>query len=172
MTGPTRTDVTQLLLRYREAARHLWNCFLREPETFAAATLAGDDARDDWEELKQVLFRAIVLRNTGSADHAAARLRWLTPIDFLHVTLRVEVPAMVSRKKDQGSYWDHPVDRLDPDDDLRFIDFYDFDESRHRDFQYCQAEIRNSQQHPEVIGHIALVEVQYVNVVVEDPASP
>jgi hypothetical protein len=98
-------------------------------------------------------------------------LRWLTAIDFLRVELQVEVPVMISRIKDQGSYWDHPLRRLAPGDDLRFIDFYDFDESGYRDLQYCQVEIRKSPQHPAVVGHIALIEVQYVTVVVEDSAE-
>jgi hypothetical protein len=164
-------DATPLLLSYREAARHLWNCFLREPDTFAAGPFPSDDTLDDWEELRQVLFRAIVLRKTGNAAHAEARLRWLTSIDFLRVEPRVDVPAMISRIKDQGSYWDHPLGRLSPGDDLRFIDFYDFDESGYRDLQYCQVEIRNSPQHPEVIGHLALIEVQYINVAVVESAT-
>lgn len=165
-------DALPLLLRYREAARHVWNCFLRPPDIVAAGPLLSEEADDDWEETRQVLFRAIVLRNTGSPAHAQARLRWLTPIDFLRVELRVDVPAMISRIKGQGSYWDHPLGRLSPGDDLRFIDFYDFDESGYRDFLYCQVEIRGSPQHPEVVGHLAMIEAQYLGAVpVENTTS-
>ena len=164
-------DVTPLMLRYREAARHLWNCFLRAPDTLAAGSLPGDATLDDWEELRELLFRAIVLRHTGNPAHAAARLQWLTSIDFLRVHLSVETPAMVSRMTGQGMYWDHPLRTLAPDDDLRFIDFFDFDESGYRDLLYCQVEIRNSPRHPELAGHAALIEAQYVSVVLEGPGQ-
>jgi hypothetical protein len=150
-----KTDVTHLLLSYRESVRHLWNCFLREDDTFASGSLASDAALDDWEELKQVLFRAIVLRKTGREEHAAARLQWLSPLSFLRVVTGPDVPAMISRTKGQGGYWDHPVQRLTADDDLRFIDFFEFDESRYLDLPYCQVAIQGSPQHPELVGHVA-----------------
>jgi hypothetical protein len=156
-------DVTPLLLRYREAARHLWNSSLREPDD-AAEALPVEGVLDDWEEVRQALFRALVLRSTGSAAHAEARLQWLTSFDFLRVRLSMETPALISRITGQGIFWDHPLRTLGPDDDLRFIDFFDFDEAGYRDFLYVQVEIRNSPSHPELAGHAALVEVQYVSV--------
>ncbi len=84
----------------------------------------------------------------------------------------MDVPAMISRIKDQGSYWDNPLRQLSPSDDLRFIDFYDFDESGYRDLQYCQVEITSSPQHPEVVGHLALIEVRYLGAVLVGGPTP
>lgn len=78
-------DVTSFVARYREAARHIWNCLLREEAL-------DDPALHDWEGLKQVLFTAQVLRNCGHDECAAAPLApdrygvsWIKPIVHLHV---------------------------------------------------------------------------------------
>jgi hypothetical protein len=117
-------DVTSFVLRYREAARHMWNCFLRD------APLDGPGLHD-WESLKQVLFTALVLRNCGHDECAAALLAsdrygfsWIEPIAHLHVVPLGDVPILISR--DPGphcNYWDHAINRVGPNDvDLRFID--------------------------------------------------
>jgi hypothetical protein len=161
-------DVTGFMLRYREAARHLWNSFLREqPRDFPAA--------HDWEALKQVLFTALVLRNCGHDECAAALLgperygfSWLKPLTHLRVVLATEVPVMISRDPAKGGYWDHPVHRLGPEDaDLRFIDFFDFDDSGHIDFRYYLVSIESSARHTALAGHQALVEVSYAKVLAE-----
>jgi hypothetical protein len=79
-------DVTSFVLRYREAARHIWNCFLRDEEP-----LYGEGLHE-WEALKQILFTALVLRNCGHDESAAALLSsdrygfsWIKPIVHLHV---------------------------------------------------------------------------------------
>jgi hypothetical protein len=158
-------DVTPLMLRYREAARHVWNCFLREKP---------QDSRSshDWEALKQVLFTALVLRNCGHDDCAAALLgperygfSWIKPIVHLRVVPVAEVPVMISRDRAKGGYWDHPVDRLGPEDaDLRFIDFFDFDESGYIDFRYYLVSIESSTRHAALAGHQALLEVSNARV--------
>jgi len=163
-------NVTPLVLRYREAARHLWNVFLREEATFGTGTLPVA-MLDDWDALKDLLFTALVLRHTGREAHAAARLLSPESLAFLRVVpTSPEVPAMISRHKPAGGYWDHPVCRLGPKDDLRFIDFFDFDQSGFLDFQYYRVSINGSDA-ADLVGRDALIEVQYAHVYVEDPAG-
>jgi hypothetical protein len=165
-------EITPLMLRYREAARTVWNGFLREE--------AGDSPGvHDWEALKQVLFTALVLRHCGHDDCAAALLgperysfSWVEPITHLRVVPTAEVPVMISRNPSGGTYWDHPVDRLGPEDaDLRFIDFFDFDQSGYIDFRYYLVSIESFARHPALAGHQALVDVAHAKVFAE-PVAP
>jgi hypothetical protein len=162
-------DVTSLVLRYREAARHIWNCFLRD-EPLDAPGL------HDWEALKQILFTALVLRNCGHDECAAALLApdrygfsWIKPIVHLHVVPLGDVPVMISR--DPGPHcrsWDHAVDRVGPNDvDLRFIDFFDWDQMGHIDFRFYLVDIEGSTKYPTLVGHRALLEVAYAKVLAE-----
>jgi len=169
-------DVTPLMMRYREAARHVWNTYLREE-----ACLAGPNLHD-WEAIKQVLFTALVLRGCGHDECAAALLgperygfSWIKPIVHLHVVPVTNIPIMVNREAvTQGcGYWDHPVNRVNPDDvDLRFIDFFDWEQSGFIDFQYYLVNVESSSRHPEIVGHRALVEVCYAEVFAEPPDMP
>jgi hypothetical protein len=162
-------DVTSFVLRYREAARHVWNCFLRD------APRDGPGLHD-WEALKQVLFTALVLRNCGHDECAAALLAsdrygfsWIEPIAHLHVVPLGDVPILISRDPGpHGNYWDHAINRVGSNDvDLRFIDFFDWDQTGHIDFRFYLVNIEGSTRHPTVIGHRALLEVSYARVLVE-----
>ena len=53
-------DVTHLVARYREAARHLWNAFLREG--------ADWDRHDDFRLICVQLFSTMVLTPIGRGD--------------------------------------------------------------------------------------------------------
>jgi len=170
-------DVTPNVLQYREAARLLWNGFFREQDAYGGGAIATDEALDDWIELKRRLFVALVLRHTGDDQHASVLLDpklytyWNKPIGFLRVVpSSPEVPARISRTPGRSGYWDHPVDRLAPDDDLRFIDFFDFGQAGYLDFQYFHVAIVGAPRHPELAGHEALVAVRYASVFVDDAA--
>jgi hypothetical protein len=166
-------DITEHVLRYREAARHLWNCFLHEAATESWPAL------HDWEGLKQGLFTTLVLRRCGHDDCAALLLApdtfgfsWVKPIAHVCVEPTTEVPVMVSRDPGHGGYWDHPVNRLGPGDaEMRFIDFFDWDQDAMRDFQYYHVAIESCSRHPALAGHEALLEVQHGRVFAL-PVSP
>jgi hypothetical protein len=149
-------NVTLYLLRYREAARHLWNTFLRQDGTSGRGALPESGVLDDWDTLRKNLFSALVLRHTGER----ARLRV--------VPTTGNVPAMISRTRPARTYWDHPIQRLGPTDDLGFMEFFDFDQSGFLDFAYYRVSIDASEQHPDLVGHEALIEVQYADVFVAD----
>jgi hypothetical protein len=165
-------EITPLVLRYREAARTVWNGFLREEPWSSPVT-------HDWEALKQVLFTALVLRRCGHDDCAAALLgpdrygfSWVEPLFHLHVVPTTEVPVMISRTPSGGTYWDHAVDRLGAEDaDLRYIDFFDFDQLGYLDFRYYLVHIESSARHPALAGHQALVDVAHAKVFAESASA-
>jgi hypothetical protein len=93
------------------------------------------------------------------------------PLPFLKVVpTSPEIPAHVSRANPAQTYWDHPVQRLGPTDDLRFIAFFDFGSHDYVDFNFFRVLIQGSEEHPELAGHEALIEVQYAKVLLD--ASP
>ena len=164
------TDLTLHLLKYREAARHVWNGFLREDETLASGRLPDDFLLDRWEAIQDELFAALVLRHTGNDTPKMVKLApgLAKPLPLLTVVpTSAEVPAHVSRTKPAKTYWDHPVQRLGPTDELRFIGFFDWDTSGYLDFKYFHVFIESSDNHPELAGHEALVEVQYAKVILD-----
>jgi hypothetical protein len=119
-----------------------------------------------------MLFYALVLRHTGDQAHPI-NLSERAPIPYLPVVpTSPEVPAMVSRTKPARTYWDNPVERLGPTDDLRFIDFFDFDQSGFLDFAYYHVSINGSERNTNLAGHEALIEVQYAHVFLDDGATP
>lgn len=165
-------DLTPHLIRFREAARHLWNSTLREDPSDGA--VPDDFLLSCWEAIVDELFAALVLRHTGDLTPDKVRLApgAAHPLSFLKVVpTSPEVPAHVSRTKPAQTYWDHPVQRLRPTDDLRFIGFFDFDSYGHVDFRFFRVIIRASGEHPELAGHEALIEVQYARVLLHVHSS-
>lgn len=165
-------DVTLHLLKYREAARHLWNCFLRE--NHRDAYVPDDFVLDRWEAIQDELFAALVLRHTGDDTPEKVPLApgLAKPLPFLKIVpTTADVRAHVSRTKPAQTYWDHPVQWLGPADDLRFIGFFDFGSYDYVDFKFFHVFIQDSEMHPEIVGHEALIEVQYAHVLLDSPPA-
>jgi hypothetical protein len=55
---------------------------------------------------------------------------------------------------------------------MRFIDFFDWNQSGWLDFQYYLASIENSTKHPALVGHRALLEITYAKVFAESTENP
>lgn len=87
------TDITFRMLKYREAARHVWNSFLLDEETFASGTFPDDFLCDRWEGVQDELFAALVLRHASESPPRVRLAPGLAkPLPFLKV-----VPTSASR---------------------------------------------------------------------------
>jgi len=172
-------SITPRILQYREAARVLWNSFLREEDALGGGAISSDGALHDWHALKHLLFTAIVLRDSEMVGSDACflgrdrcALSWKDPTMFVRVVPRVDAPMMITRVPGDHGYWDHPVQRLGPEDaDLRFIDFFDFGQAGYVDLKYFLVSIESSVRHPTLAGHRALIEVQHAEVFLDESVS-
>jgi len=171
-------DVTDLLNRYREGARLVWNNFLRDEDAYYDLS---NELTCDFNAIKRLLFTALVLRPFEQDDFLPGFVgqdhlffSWVEPIPFLRVVPQAAgSPAMINR--DAGAhhgYWDAPVTRIGSDADLRLIDYFDWDQAGYRDFHYYHVQIVSFPAHPELVRHDALIETLHARVFFDPPASP
>ncbi len=156
-------DVTVLMNRYRECARHLWNtCILNHIETKYML-----DVIDKYDIICCHLFELIVLEPSGIADK-----KKFTSEQFLEPLLSLQIvpipvsgaPINVNRTDKPSGYWDHNADRVKSSDvDLRFIDFFDFNIQGYRDFEYYRVRILNAPD-KTIVGRDALIKTSYTSV--------
>ena len=150
-----------LMLTYREAARGLWNNFLRQEADF--------DRVDVFASIRSLLLDELVLKPLGKAGFKKAGVA--EPYPFLRVVPAVDpLPVQVNRpSQDHNMYWDDPVESLSAKGlSLLFIDFFDWDDFGYIDFRYYRVKVTACAEHPEVLGRQALVEVGYANVEFRD----
>ena len=155
-------DVTELVTRFREAARHLWN-------TAFGSSVDWDD-RDGFSRVCTALFDALVLSPARISDTKLPEM-WESdpePHPALQVVPRAEsgVPIMINRSTPRCGYWDDPVDRVRPSDvRLEFIRFFDFDELGPRDFKYLEVHVADFTGQPHLVGRRALLEYENVKII-------
>ena len=139
-------DVTNVLQRYRECVRHVWNTYFYP---FIDETVDDDvdgvgyDVLDTFDEIERVLFFGLVLEplnkmeyrddfrkpsslpvGTVELDQDALMKHissvWSTrephAVDCLQVIPKWDVPILISREKSTTGYWDHPICRTEGQD--------------------------------------------------------
>lgn len=162
-------EITEVLLGYRECARHIWNAHV-----IAGADQDVDwDLRDQFEDAIAILFSAIVLRKVGYSDREVKQAYWspLEPFNFLRVIPNGTAPILINREVASG-YWDHPIQKLEESDaDMRFVGFFDWNVLEYREFEFIQVVIVSSASHPELAGRHALVKPQYVSIFFDETAA-
>ena len=155
--GTAMGDVTHLMDGYRDCVRLLWN---NDFQRDAAAT--GDwDLRDEFNAIAAQLFRTLVLRKLGRGDTEVRPDHWgpREPFPFLRVLVTTRGEIMINRDT-SGGCWDHPLQGIEAGDlDLRFMQYFDWDDLGPKDLAYYRVRIVASTKHPDVVGKDALVAV-------------
>lgn len=161
-------DVTGRMLSYREAARGLWNNFLR-PQLQRAVDF---EALGRFHDICDAVFEGMVLGPLGVAEMEPPRKG--EPYTFLAIHPKSpDVPVRVRRPSADGNrYWDDPVTRLLAKGlVLRFVEFHDFDEFGFIDLQFFLVRVVACEEHPHLVGRDALVEVRHGQVEFEHPVQ-
>jgi hypothetical protein len=163
------TDVTFLFSHYRVAARAIWNTAF-----WPDAEYRHWDASDQFDEIRRLLFDALVLDRLGKRWDLRRILR--EPIPFFHVVPASgeSVPVMISNPREgRNCYWDDPVNRIRREDaTLCFIDHFDWNRMDYIDLQYYRVRIADFPGQPHLVGRDALLEVRNANVLLVDAETP
>ena len=171
MAEPSQ-DVTDPMYRYREACRLLWNGSLRDFDADERIHL-DDERYCDFARLRGDLFVALVLRDIGHAD-ATVRFQTMdaSVFPFLRIVATPRTQILVNREAVHhgNPYWDGLPNAVPDEIDLRFIDYFDWDEVGYRDLAYYEARIVGCAAHPDIVGRNALLPVANGRVVIVDAA--
>lgn len=147
-------DVTEDLLRFREAARAMWNVHMR-PVAGGPHLVA---AWEDWEEICLRLFSSMVSRRLGIDVPVGCRLDLF--FDSLIVVCWSGTQIRINRSLDPSPYWDFDfrgeVDRLR----MQWGWFFDFGSFGHVEFEFHNVIVVSSESDEGVVGRRALVPVQ------------
>lgn len=153
-------EITHFMNRYRECVRVLWNNSLREDADYRTV--------DTYGQVKYRLFDEIVLAAIGKAGYARSSAD--DPFPFLRVIPRGDrTPIMINPPRVSDAWtWDHPLNRLRRDEaDLRFMEYFDFEQMGYLDLQYYRTRIVSFPNHRDLEGCEALMEVQYAGVILD-----
>lgn len=156
-------DVTDIVLSYREATRHLWNTYFMR----AIGSPFENSNLDRYEEIDKLLFTSLVLEPIGKATSEFAFRQDAHP--SLHVLPCEGADALRLRISDssvtRSRSWNEPINVPGARGAVfEFIECFDWDRYRWVSFPYYRVRISSfpSEKHLENLE--ALVEVQMVRV--------
>lgn len=149
-------NITEYMLRYREASRTLWNLFFLP--TYLDSQV---DTGFDFLDAEKILFLGLVLRPLGLYGSSSLDAPILVSPTSSNVSAMISNP----RENDKCHYWDHEIDQIQKDDiELAFIEFFDFRAlDSIIDYQYAKCRILNCTSTPNLKNHEVLVEVKDVD---------
>jgi hypothetical protein len=147
-------ELDELVNRFRIAGRELFNHWFRVRDPYQNN---GWELEERFSEIEALLFQKLVTEPAGLPN-----VHYGEPNPRIQLRLATDrAPIMVNRDKESG-YWDHPINVVTTDAELRFITFFDWDQLAFRNNQYVRVLVTAWPSHPEVSGKHALIEAQYV----------
>lgn len=156
-------EITDFMNHYRVVARSIWNSGF-----WSAPDLRTWDARDQFEQIKGLLFKSLV---TARLDDGHCCDLTSLP-DKVYEVVPLEpgpVPILIHRPRegDRNWYWDDPVREIKASEtELHFIDYFDWNLMAYIDFQFYRVRITSFGSNPHLVGREALLEHQYARVFV------
>lgn len=145
-------DITDLMNRYRECSRNLWNVYFASRESGCWF--------DTFEEIRKLLFDSLVVDELFYEGEAESPN---LPPPALRVVPKQRALILIERLSGSGEarYWGEVKDMyVGPDEiTLEFVDYFDYSNVSLRDFQYYLCKILLFPSHPEYQGREALIQV-------------
>ncbi len=167
----TRTECTDLFLRYREISRLVWNLgFWPYPE---CREWASERAYDSGIAR---LFEGMILRPLGCAARIEETFQPGVAAEFTVETTTPDAELLVDKHlpDEPGRLWGNPVIRLrESNYQLKFIAFFDWYQLAPRDFRLLEVLIQRLDDRPDLVGHHALLEMDRCSIFLlrDDDAS-
>lgn len=150
-------DINTQMESFRLASRELFNNY------FLPICRTNDvvswDLTEGYSRIRSLLFRALVTTQVETALEEYGDVQ-----KKLRVVLREgidQAPALINRDISSG-YWDHPIDKIDRTVDLRYEQFFDWDQFEQMDNRYVMAVIDSWPTYPEAKSKRVLIDWMYV----------
>lgn len=156
-----RTKCTDLLLKYRDMARMIWNSAfwtnvdLREGDLFVVGEYTGA-----FDEAMARLYEGMVLLPLG---HTCRVQDMNCPGKAIPLSIEVASPTveyLIDEDIPEGPSHRFTVGELPLQEgtyDFEFVEFFDWDQLGHRDFRFMKVLIRRMDANPTAVGYHALV---------------
>lgn len=149
-------NITDLMDHYRDISRTIWNLGFRPlPE------LQDWDSRDRFEEIKDLLFKSLVVARLDESEGVHEASPGTDPALHVVPSGADTIPIMIHnpREHDRNRYWDDPVKQIRAADaELHFLDYFDWDDTAPADFQYYRVRIGSFPARLHLVGREALLE--------------
>jgi hypothetical protein len=162
-------DVTDLMNKYRECSRHLWNVYFSSREIGCSRDCV-------FQGIRKLLFESLVLSELpdqecsgdSTTENPAAPEKDPPPV-LKVVPNSAWSPILIHRMLVPGeaTCWEQVKVSLN-DLELIFDDYFDFDELAVRDFNYYRCRIHRFPSHAEYEGRDALVETRDARVFLDE----
>ena len=153
-----KRDCSRLFWSYRELARHIWNSgFWPSPD------LRNFSCVHFYRDAVGRLFEAMVLVPLGYDDPRIQNSGIPGEGNAFFVESKQRLSILVDRHAQDSSFHEYSqAIGLPPESryDLRFLRFFDWDQMSHLDFRFLEVRIEQADLHPDLVGHLALVEVE------------
>lgn len=154
---------------YRDVARSVWNAGF-----WVQADLQTWDARSQFEQIKKLLFKALVIARLQEGH--CCDLKSLPDDRIFQVVPNTgglaHIMVQRSRDGDGSRYWDDPVDQVKASEaEMHFLDYFDWNNMSYADFQYYRVRIAAFPGQPHLVGREALISHSHAKVIVDSPSK-
>lgn len=158
--------ITDRVHCFREAARHLWNAYLREGSEW--------ETHENFQKICELLFEEIVVCKIDAEfelNNIYGYQGEYAPEYQVFVDHQGKLPLMVNRDLKASGYWDFPLEWIPPEipNDMRLIEFFDFDQLGWRTFEFYRVRILKCESHPEIEQRDALIKCHHADVRIITP---
>ncbi|WP_431287582.1 hypothetical protein [Roseateles chitinivorans] len=129
-------DITKDMLRFKEAARHVWNAYLLN-----SGSPMSPEIQESFHKIELELLRALVLLPAGMPDVADDYRRVPLPINLRAKGGLTDVPMQYGTiDEHQNTQWELPrsIDAAEISH-FRFFEFFDWNPYGHVDFGHVRA---------------------------------
>lgn len=151
-------NITEMLLNYREATRHLWNTYFRGK----VVSLRDSPILDSYEEIDRLLFSSLVLINLQKDINT---LEYRTrPISYLIIRPREGAQHLGFRigekRGNSTTMWNVATSvEFRQGTELEFIGLFEWDSYGFVSYSYVKVHISRCPAKPDIEGKDALIEI-------------
>lgn len=154
-------DCTELLLRYRDMARMIWNlAFWPNPDVRDGDCFTAGDYHSAYVEAMARLYEGMVLLPLGHNERVQD---WDFPGDGVALSIQLKHPKVEclidqSLPNAPGHTYKPLGVPIQPGEyEFEFRRFFDWDSLGHRDFQFVTVLVKRLPAMPGAVGHLALI---------------